>query len=133
MRAFVQALHGWPPPQRIFRILHPSQARLVTLVRLEDMAVVKLSNNHTHEGVGIPRFVEIKSASQLIPETFAGQCANLASSQEEPDTRRIVPKFCHNAFKEIVHSTASGDEAGDRNSVGCVNRPRRHAIADPQC
>lgn len=37
MRALVQAGHGFPPPQRILRILQPSQARLVTDARLVDI------------------------------------------------------------------------------------------------
>jgi hypothetical protein len=39
MRELVQAWHGWPPPQRILRILHPSQARLVTFDREAGMVM----------------------------------------------------------------------------------------------
>lgn len=42
MRALLQDGHGLPPPHLIFRILHPSQARFVIVVRLEDMIVFLL-------------------------------------------------------------------------------------------
>lgn len=42
MRAFIHALHGWPPPHRILRILHPSQARLVILTRFGGILIFLL-------------------------------------------------------------------------------------------
>jgi hypothetical protein len=46
MRELVQAWHGWPPPQRILRILHPSQARLVTFDR--EAGILADTKHHDH-------------------------------------------------------------------------------------
>lgn len=71
---------------------------------------------------------------ESVDPAFAGQCANAHGAKRS----RTQDAFSRNSAIipgrpgfSAVYSTGFGDDARDRNSVGCVNRPRRHAIADP--
>lgn len=67
---------------------------------------------------------------ESVDPRLAGQCANAHGAK----SRTQDALFRNSAIilvRKSVYSTGSGDDARDRNSVGCVNRPRRHAIADP--